>query len=156
MAAVPDARLDVYGEGPLRDELQRLIDELGVTASVTLHGETDARNAVLDGAALFLTSTAFEGQGLSIAEALSRGLPVVSTDARYGPRDAIDGAGVLVPPGDVDALADAVVELLRDDARRAELASRARAAAAAFTPDAVRPALVAALRSAVDRRPSAR
>ena len=150
VAAVPDARLDVYGEGPLRDELQRLIDELGVTASVTLHGETDARNAVLDGAALFLTSTAFEGQGLSIAEALSRGLPVVSTDARYGPRDAIDGAGVLVPPGDVDALADAVVELLRDDARRAELASRARAAAAAFTPDAVRPALVAALRAAVE------
>lgn len=170
IAAVPDARLEIYGDGPLRDELQQLIDELGVgtgptrpeapidapaasggaVRAVTLHGSTDDRDAVFDEAALFLTSTAFEGQGLSIAEALARGLPVVSTDARYGPREAIDGAGVLVPPGDVDALADAVIGLLRDDARRAALASRARAAAASFTPESVQPALVAALRVAVE------
>uniref|UniRef100_UPI000FD7B487 glycosyltransferase n=1 Tax=Microbacterium sp. CPCC 204701 TaxID=2493084 RepID=UPI000FD7B487 len=96
VAAVPEARLEVYGDGPLRDELQQLIGELGVAASVTLKGATDDRDAVFDRAALFLTSTAFEGQGLSIAEALARGLPVVSTDARYGPREAIDHAGVLV------------------------------------------------------------
>ena len=155
VAAVPDARLDVYGDGPLRDELQGLIDELGVGASVVLRGATRDRDVVFDRAALFLTSTAFEGQGLSIAEALARGLPVVSTDARYGPREAIDDAGVLVPPGDVDALAGAVIELLSDDSRRAELASRARRAAAAFTPDAVQPAFVAALTAAV-RAPSRR
>ncbi|MFB7884552.1 glycosyltransferase [Microbacterium sp. NPDC056057] len=149
--AVPEARLDVYGDGPLRDELQALIDELGVAASVTLHGATDQRDAIFDRAALFVTSTAFEGQGLSIAEALARGLPVVSFDARYGPREAIADAGIVVPPGDVDAFADAIIELLRDDDRRAELASRARGAAAAFTPDAVRPELVAALRSAVEK-----
>lgn len=148
--AVPDARLDVYGDGPLRDELQELIDEHGVAASVTLHGATADRDAIFDRAALFVTSTAFEGQGLSIAEALARGLPVVSFDARYGPREAIADAGIVVPPGDVDSFADAIIHLLRDDARRAELASRARAAAAAFTPDAVRPALVAALRAAVE------
>ncbi|MFB7894252.1 glycosyltransferase [Microbacterium sp. NPDC056044] len=149
-AAVPDARLDVYGDGPLMDELQRLIDEVGVAASVTLHGATADRDAIFDRSALFVTSTAFEGQGLSIAEALARGLPVVSFDARYGPREAIAGAGIVVPPGDVDAFADAIIDLLQDDARRAELASRARDAAAAFTPDAVRPALIAALRAAVD------
>lgn len=148
-AVVPDARLDIHGDGPLRDELQHLIDELGVTASVILRGATDDRDAVFDRAALFLTSTAFEGQGLSIAEALARGLPVVSTDARYGPREAIDHAGVLVPPGDVEALADAVIGLLQDDARRAELASRARRAAAAFAPEAVQPAFVAAVTAAV-------
>ena len=148
---VPEARLDVYGDGPLRDELQALIDELGVAASVTLHGATDQRDAIFDRAALFVTSTAFEGQGLSIAEALARGLPVVSFDARYGPREAIADAGIVVPPGDVDAFADAIIELLRDDDSRAELASRARGAAAAFTADEVRPALVAALRSAVDK-----
>ena len=149
-AAEPDARLDIYGGGPLRDDLQRLIGELGLAASVTLHGATADRDAIFDRAALFVTSTAFEGQGLSIAEALARGLPVVSTDARYGPREATDGAGVLVPPGDIDALADAVIGLLRDDRRRADLSCRARAAAARFTPDAVRPALVAAVRAAVD------
>lgn len=152
-AELPDARLDIYGEGPLRDELQELIEELGVAASVTLRGSTSDRDAIFDRSALFVTSTAFEGQGLSIAEALARGLPVVSTDVRYGPREAVGDAGVMVPPGDVDALATAIVELLRDDARRADLSSRARRVAAAFTPDAVRPALVAALRTAVERPP---
>ncbi|WP_194409319.1 glycosyltransferase [Microbacterium cremeum] len=151
--AVPGAHLEIYGDGPLLDELQQLIDRLGVEASVRLRGATDDPDAVFDRAALFLTSTAFEGQGLSIAEALARGLPVVSTDARYGPREAIDDAGVLVPPADVDALAAAVTELLQDDSRRAELASRARRAAAAFTPESVQPAFVAALRAAVEGPP---
>ncbi|WP_342001593.1 glycosyltransferase [Microbacterium sp. LWH7-1.2] len=149
--AVPGARLDVYGDGPLREELQGLIDELGVAASVCLHGATADRDAIFDRAALFVTSTAFEGQGLSIAEALARGLPVVSTDARYGPREAVDGAGVLVPPGDLDAFADAIIGLLQDDERRAALSARARAAAARFASDAVRPALVTALRSVVEK-----
>ena len=150
VAAVPDARLDVYGDGPLRDTLRDLIDELGLAASVQLRGSTDDRDAVFDRAALFLVSTAFEGQGLAIAEALARGLPVVSFDVRYGPREAVGDAGVLVAPGDVAGLAGAVIALLRDDERRAQLATRARAAAAAFTPDGVRPALVAALRAAVE------
>ena len=146
----PEARLDIYGDGPLREELQQLVGELGLAASVTLHGATADRDAIFDRAALFVTSTAFEGQGLSIAEALARGLPVVSTDARYGPREAIDDAGELVPPGDVDALADAVLALLRDDGRRAALSRRARAAAARFTSDAVRPSFLSALRAAVE------
>ncbi|MGN6218049.1 MAG: glycosyltransferase [Microbacterium sp.] len=155
VAAVPDAHLDIYGDGPLRDELRALIDEFGVSASVTLHGATSERDAAFDRSSVFLTSTAFEGQGLSIAEALARGLPVVSTDARYGPREAVGDAGVLVAPGDVDALAAALIGLLQDDGRRAELSRHARAAAAAFTPEAVRPALVAALRAAV-QHPSRR
>ncbi|GAA2987060.1 glycosyltransferase involved in cell wall biosynthesis [Microbacterium terrae] len=152
VSAVPDARLDVYGDGPLRGELQALIDELGLGGSVTLHGVTSERDAIFDRAALFLTATAFEGQGLSIAEAMARGLPVVSTDARYGPRETIGDAGVLVAPGDVDALAEAVIGLLLDDDRRLALASRARTAAAGFTADAVQPALVAALQAAVASR----
>lgn len=151
VAAVPDARLDIYGDGPLRNELQALVDDLGVAASVTLHGSTGDRDAIFDRSALFVTTTAFEGQGLSIAEALARGLPVVSFDARYGPREAVGDAGVLVTPGDVEGFADAVIALLRDDDRRAALSSRARVAAAAFAPAAVRPALVAALRAAVER-----
>ncbi|WP_164743514.1 glycosyltransferase [Microbacterium sulfonylureivorans] len=150
VAAVPDACLDVYGDGPLRDELGALIEELGLAHAVRLRGTTDERDAVFDRAAMFLVSTAFEGQGLAIAEALARGLPVVSFDARYGPREAIGDAGVLVAPGDVDGLADAVIGLLLDEERRERLSVAARAAAAAFAPDAVLPALVAALRAAVD------
>ncbi|MFB8145744.1 glycosyltransferase [Microbacterium sp. NPDC056003] len=148
-AAVPDARLDIYGDGPLREDLRSLVDELGLGESVKVHGATDDPDGEFDRAALFLVSTAFEGQGLAIAEALARGVPVVSFDARYGPREAVGDAGVLVAPGDLDGLADAVIALLRDDARRAELAAHARSVAGGFTPDAVRPALVEAVRAAV-------
>ncbi len=154
-AAVPDARLDIYGEGPLRDELQSLIGTLGLTDAVRLRGHTEDRDAVFDEAALLLVSTAFEGQGLAIDEALARGLPVVSFDVRYGPRDAVGDGGVLVPAGDVDALADAVIDLLRDDARRAALSAAARDEARRFSPETVRIALVAAL-SPVVERPSRR
>ena len=151
VARVPDARLEIYGDGPLRAELQALIHQLGLIESVHLHGHTDDRDATFDSAALMLVSTAFEGQGLAIAEALARGLPVVSFDVRYGPRDVIGDGGVLVAPGDVDALADAVFGLLLDDERRAAMSRASRRAAFALTPDAVRVVLVDALRTVVER-----
>ncbi|MEJ1156067.1 glycosyltransferase [Microbacterium marmarense] len=142
---VPDAHLDIYGDGPLREQIGELIDELGVAASITLHGHVDDRDAAFSRAALMLVSTAYEGQGLSIAEALVRGLPVVSFDVRYGPRETIGDAGVLVPPGDVAALADAVIALLSDDERRRTLAVRAIEEGRRLAPEAVTRALVPVL-----------
>jgi glycosyltransferase involved in cell wall biosynthesis len=153
--AVPGAHLDVYGGGPLRAELQQLVDGLGLTDAVTLHGHVDDRAAAFAGAALFLASPAYEGQGLSTAEALAHGIPAVSYDVRYGPRETIRDAGVLVPSGDVDALAGALIALLLDDERRAVLATRARPAAAVLEPDTVRGLLVRAITDAV-ARPSRR
>lgn len=148
---VPGARLDVYGDGPLRAELQQLIDGLGLSSSVTLRGATRERDAILDTAAVFVSTSDFEGQGLSIAEALARGVAVVATDARYGPRETIGDAGVVVPVGDVDAVADGVIGLLEGDARRRLLATAAREAARAVSADAVRPALVDAIAAAAAR-----
>ncbi|WES62763.1 glycosyltransferase [Microbacter sp. GSS18] len=148
---VPGARLEIYGDGPLRTELQRLVDDLGLASSVTLRGATRERDAILDTAAVFISTSDFEGQGLSIAEALARGVAVVATDARYGPRETIGDAGVVVPVGDADAVAAAVIALLQNEPRRAQLATAARAAARALGADAVRPALVAALAAAASR-----
>nr|WP_246414297.1 glycosyltransferase [Microbacterium thalassium] len=149
--AVPDARLDVYGDGPLRAQLQELIDTLGLASNVSLRGATLERDAILDTAAVFVSTSDFEGQGLSIAEALARGVAVVATDARYGPRETIGDAGAVVPVGDADAVADAVIALLQDEPRRAELATAARTAARTLEADAVRPALIAALAAAATR-----
>lgn len=155
--AVPAATLDIYGDGPLRGALQSQIDARGLGEVVRLHGSIGPaeRDAVFETATLLLVSAAFEGQGLSIAEALARGLPVVSFDAKYGPREVIGDGGVIVPRGDADALADAVIGVLRNPERAGALSRRAREAARRFAPEAVRPALVAALSAAL-RHPSRR
>ncbi len=146
--AVPQARLDLYGDGPLRGELEVLADELGVAASVVFHGHTDAGPAVFDGAAAMVQSTAFEGQGLAALEALSRGCPVVSYDVRYGPAEILGpGGGILVPDGDVAGLADALVALLRDESLQRRLAAEALTRARAFSPARTAAALAAALRT---------
>ena len=77
---VPGATLDIYGEGAEHDALQALIDARGLGAHVVLRGRTDDPGAVLDAASVFLSTSAFEGQGLSLAEALAHGCPVIAYD----------------------------------------------------------------------------
>lgn len=134
--AVPDARLDIYGDGALRAELQTLIDEQGLAEHVTLHGHVPAAPEQTRTAACLLVTSVYEGQSLAIAEAMARGCPAVSYDIAYGPAEMIvDGeSGLLVPSGDVEALAAAVVGLLRDDERRDRFSRAALAWAASAGP----------------------
>ncbi|MDQ1130522.1 glycosyltransferase [Microbacterium sp. SORGH_AS_0888] len=149
---VPGAHLDLYGDGPSRPELERVVAARGLGGSVTLHGHVEHAADELGTAQLMVQSTAYEGQGLAALEALSRGVPVVSYDIRYGPRDLlVDGSGILVPDGDVDALADAVIRILRDPALRARLGQQARARAADYAPEPVMAAMADAVRRALAR-----
>lgn len=150
--AVPDAHLDLYGEGPSRSELERFIAEHGLGDSVTLHGHVEDVSEALADAQLLVQTTAYEGQGLAALEALSRGCPVIGYDIRYGPRELLgDGAGVLVADEDVDALADAMITVLRDPALRARMSGRARERAARYAPERVMAAMADAVRRALSR-----
>jgi glycosyltransferase involved in cell wall biosynthesis len=88
----------------------------------------------------------YEGFGFGIVEAMARGCPVVTTDASCLPEVA-GGAAILVRPGDVGALTDALDGLLRDDASRARLAEAGRVHAAGFTVAASAEAQAAVYRS---------
>lgn len=112
--ARPTARLHIYGDGPLRADLDALIVELDLGDTVTLHGHTPDAPEQSRTAALLLLTSVYEGQSLAITEAMARGCPAVAYDIAYGPGELItDGeTGRLVPAGDIAALADAVLGML--------------------------------------------
>ena len=152
----PGTRMEIWGGGPEQERLQALIAELDAGDRVLLAGYTDSPGTVLDRASLVVTSTAFEGQPLGIVESLLHGTPVVSYDARYGIRDVLQqGGGVLVPSGDVDALAEALRRVLGDPELLARLRTEAPHVAAAWSPQRSLDALTAVL-AAVAERPSRR
>jgi glycosyltransferase involved in cell wall biosynthesis len=120
---VPGAHGVIVGAGPEHPRLRRLVRELALQDAVQLRGEIpdDDEVALLYRRAdLFCLPTIQEGFGIVFLEAMAAGLPVVSTTAAAIPEVVPHGAaGWLVPPRDVGTLAEALVGLLRDPARRA-------------------------------------
>lgn len=106
------------------------IDRLGLRQRVTLVGERSEAEIgpFYERADLFVLASYHEGYGMVLAEALARGLPVVSTTAGAIPETMPADAGILVPPGDPGALAAALREVITVPARRASLSAGARAA----------------------------
>jgi glycosyltransferase involved in cell wall biosynthesis len=128
------ARLLVLGEGEQRRTLQALVGSLGRGADVDLAGYSPNPYAAMAAADAFVLSSLREGLPTVLVEALSLGIPVVSTDCPSGPREILEGGrlGRLVPPGDADALAGAMDAALSDGR-----SAPPRAALARYSVDAV-------------------
>jgi glycosyltransferase involved in cell wall biosynthesis len=126
------ARLIILGDPDPREpampaEIRQLIDELGLAEDVSLPGFVDNPYAYLSRASVFALSSAYEGFGNVVAEALATGTPVVSTDCDSGPGEILDGGrfGRLVTVGDHEALARAILETLAAPPDAAVLRRRA-------------------------------
>jgi glycosyltransferase involved in cell wall biosynthesis len=117
---VPAIRLEIVGDGELRAELERLTHELGVERSVDFLGRVDdaALDAAYRRACVFALPSAKEGFGIVYLEAWQRGLPVIGAAAGGVPEVVSSGEdGLLVSPGDLDGLIEALRALLSDPAR---------------------------------------
>ena len=115
---LPDVRFVILGEGELREALERLVKEYRLEKHVLLPGfRTDVLGCIKS-FDLFVMSSVTEGLGTSLLDAMACSRPIVATEAGGIPEVVANGVtGVLVPPRDHVAMADAIVSLIQDKAR---------------------------------------
>ncbi len=119
LARHPDYTLAVYGNGVIKEALQKRIDEKGLHDSITLHDTDPHIHEKIRDAAMFVSSSDREGISNSMLEAMAIGLPTICTDCPAGgARMTITPYknGLLVPVGDVQAMANAMEELIDNPA----------------------------------------
>ncbi len=129
-----EASLQIAGVGPNRERLVALAAELGVADDVHLLGWRDDPYSILQDSDIFVLSSTTEGFGIVLVEALACGLPVVSTDCRSGPREILEDSrsGLLVPVGDPEAMATAILRLLEDGELYSQMSTQATRRASDF------------------------
>lgn len=136
-----DCRLTIVGDGPDRSELQQLAERLGVSELINWLGALSNKSlpAIYRSAEVFILPSIIsrdgdqEGLGLVTVEAMACGCPVIASSLP-AVKDVVEHGtnGLLVPPGDVDALADAICKLVRDGKFRNTLADSALSTASRF------------------------
>ena len=123
----PRLRFVAVGQGPLATEVAALHEELALGDSFALLGFRRDVRRLMAAADVFTLASAHEGLPVAVMEAFAAGLPVVATAVGGVPQQVVDGReGLLVPPRDPLALAEALVTVARDASLRARLGAAAR------------------------------
>lgn len=135
----PGWRLRIHGEGEERDALSKLCIELGLDVGDTLPGATREPYARLREAWAFALPSRYEGFPNALAQAMSCGLPVVATHCPGATAELVQHteSGLLVPPDDVVALAEALARLMADEVLRQRLGRGALGVLERFAPDGI-------------------
>jgi len=122
-----EARLLILGEGEERERLEKLIAKLGLCNDVSLCGYVENPYPYMAHAAMLVLSSRWEGLPTVLVEAMALGTPVISTDCPGGSREILEGGkyGKLVPVGDIETLAAAIIETLDHPTDRSVLKARA-------------------------------
>ena len=130
-----DARLAILGEGPEHEGLWKLAGELAVAGRLITPGHVANPAPWFAHAAAFALSSRWEGFGHVLVEAMVCGAPVAAFDCPHGPTDIVDHekTGLLLPPGDARALAEALDRLIEDRELAGRLRDAGRAAVGRFS-----------------------
>lgn len=143
----------ILGRGKLDAQLRAEAARLGIAGRVRFLGFQSNPFAFMAAADVFVLSSAWEGFGNVIVEAMASGAPVVATDCPFGPAEILDhGAfGRLVPMKDPQRLADEIARMLQDRVARTEFAARGKERARDFLPGVIVPRFEGTLVSAVEK-----
>ena len=122
-----DWRLDIFGQGEWHQMLSGMIQERGISSVTAINPPTNTINEEYLSSSLIVMTSNYEGFGMVLVEAMSRGVPAISFDCVCGPSDIIshEKNGLLVKNGDIEALAEAMKRVMLDDEYRRRLSCEA-------------------------------
>lgn len=128
VAQQSDSRLMILGEGKDRPHLEALVAQLGIADRVSMPGFVPNPYKYMARARIFVLSSSWEGLPSVLVEALAVGTPVASTDCPHGPREILDNGryGKLVPVGDANQLAQAILSTMQSPVDPSILQQRAQ------------------------------
>ena len=121
-------RLDIFGQGEWLEMLERMIRERDLTSSARINAPSKQIGEEYASSSLLVMSSHYEGFPMVMIEAMACGLPVVAFDFKCGPKDIIekDTNGLIVPEGDITALAEAMTQIMANDEKRKAMAIEAQ------------------------------
>ena len=124
----PDWRLDVFGAGEIKTELQQMINSKGINMSFILNEPVSNIMEEYLESSLYIMSSRYEGFGMVLIEAMACGVPCVSFDCPFGPSDIISNGedGYIVEYLNSQALADGICKLIEDEELRKEMGRKGR------------------------------
>ncbi|MBF8185715.1 glycosyltransferase family 4 protein [Nonomuraea sp. K274] len=137
----PEWQVRIFGTGVLKDKLQARIDAAELGDRIKLMGRSNTIHEELARSSIYALSSRIEGLPMAMIEAMGHALPVVAFDCPTGPADVLTPGvdGVLVPPRKVEALAEALAQVMSDRDARLRMGAAAAETAHDYTPEVVMP-----------------
>lgn len=138
-AEAPEWTLEIVGNGPDKDQLQRLIERLGLQDSVILTPATPQIQEKYLSASIYAMTSRYEGLPMVLIEAQACGLPIVSYDCKCGPRDIITEGkdGYIIPMLQRELFAEKILTLIKDEESRDKMSIEAHKSSLKYEEDRI-------------------